>query len=149
MEIKTRQPFNAIYARKKATLKTLTESVGMVAQELFEDAIAARLLPAGPVYWVYYNMDGNPDKEFDLEVVIPVQGEGKPGKFETKEMPEFKCATTTYVGPWTDFGNVYQQLIGELMQQGHQMTTVCREMYINIDFEHPERNITEIQVGIQ
>ncbi len=148
MEIKTQQPFTAISVTKKATLKTLSKHIGSVAQELFEDAVNAKLLPAGPVYWVYYNMDGDPDKEFDLEVVIPVQGEGKPQKFELKEMPEFKAATTIHIGPWLEFGDTYQKLIGELMAKGNKMTSVCREMYINVDFEHPERNITEIQVGI-
>lgn len=149
MEIKTQQPFKAIYTTRKTTLKTLGESIGHVAQSLFEDAVAAKLLPAGPVYWVYYDMDGNPDKEFDLDVVVPVQGEGKPAKYELKEMPDFKAATTIHNGKWEEFGGTYEQLIGELSSKGHQMTGVCRELYINVDMEHAERNITEIQVGIK
>lgn len=149
MEIKTQQPFKAIYTRRKATLKTLSESIGHVAQSLFEDAVAAKLLPAGPVYWVYYDMDGNPDKEFDLDIVIPVQGEGKPEKFELTEMPEFKFASTTHIGDWSKFGGTYEQLIGTLMSKGEEMTGICRELYINIDMEHADRNITEIQVGIK
>ncbi len=149
MNIKTQQPFKGIYSRKKATLKTLSESVGMVAQDLYNDAVQAKLFPAGPVYWIYYNADGNPDTEFDLEVVIPVQGEGKPETYDIKDMPSFKHASTIHYGKWEEFAGVYKSLINDINAAGHQMTTVCRELYINVDFEHPENNITEVQVGIQ
>jgi len=39
-------------------------------------------------------------------------------------------------------------LIADINMSGKFLGTVCREIYINCDFENTENNITEIQIEI-
>lgn len=152
MQIRTAPAMQVLYYRTKATLASLTTLVGNVAQELYEAAAQAKLLPSGPVYWFYFGADGQPHTEFTLEIAIPVNS--KPAtatNFEWKRTPAFKCIAVTHHGDWKQLGETYGKTMTWLTAQGLQMTGTkeCREMYINMDFENPVNNITEVQIGIK
>lgn len=148
MELKTVQPVKVLYADFTTTLNKIKAYVGTIPEELYTEAAKCDLVPSGPQIWLYTGMTMDMDAEFNLDIALPVSGDGTSDKFKTKELPEFKCATTMHMGSWDNFAGTYQQLIGEVMAQSHKMTGVFREVYLNVDFVTVEENLTEVQVGI-
>jgi effector-binding domain-containing protein len=141
---------NVLYSSFSVTLKTLHDKIGIVARDLQKEAAQQDLLVTGPVYWFYFGLDGNPDTVFTLQVAIPVSG--KPVTKENMlyaELPEFKCLATTHSGSWSRFTETYGKLIQRISADGLQPVGMSREVYLNIDFEHADNNITEIQIGIR
>ena len=95
MEERKINPITVLAFTAKVTLKELQQFVRVKARELYTDAVQSNLEIAGPVYWIYYGMDGNPQTEFELEIAIPVvSGEHYEGKFSIKKLKPFKCLSS-------------------------------------------------------
>jgi len=149
METKIIKPINVLYYSTVTNLEGLSKLVRVKANELYKEAIKNKMDITGPVYWIYYGMDGNPQTNFTLEIAIPVLCETHyEGIFQMKEIPEFKCVSMIHYGSWYDMPGSYSQLISEVYKNNLALSGVSREVYLNIDFVNLERNITEIQVGI-
>lgn len=148
MELKTTPPVKVLYANFTTTLNKIKAYVGTIPEELYTEAAKCGLVPTGPQIWLYTGMTMDMDAEFNLDIALPVSGDAKSDKFEIKELPAFKCATTMHMGSWDNLAVTYEKLIGELMAQGQKMTGVFREVYLNVDFVTVEENLTEVQAGI-
>ncbi len=72
MEVRKINPITVLAFTANVTLKDMQQFVRVKARELYADAVKSNLEIAGPVYWVYYGMDGNTETEFKLEIAIPV-----------------------------------------------------------------------------
>ncbi len=148
MEIKTHPPMKVLYSTHQTTINELSQFVGTVVKQLYREAANNDVLVSGPAYWIYYGMDGKPDTIFTLEIAIPIQGPMKTSLFATKELPAFKAASHVHETAWMKMPETYGQLMQFISTNNLQMTGICREIYWNIDFETPENNLTEIQIGI-
>lgn len=148
MEIKTQPPQQVLYGTYTTTLNTIQEHVGTTPLDIYSTAAQHQLLPAGPQQWIYTGMTTDRDAAFTLEIALPVNGTATPDKYNIKELPQFKCAATIHKGSWDNLGSIYEQLIGQILQQGLQMTGIFREMYVVVDMAKPENNVTEVQAGI-
>jgi effector-binding domain-containing protein len=150
MEIKTLEPVHVLCTEVTTTLKEIKAYVGSTPADLYAEAAQCGLTPAGPQHWVYTGMTTNdPDHEFHLLIGLPVTGGGQSEQYQQKELPVFKCATMIHNGSWNDLGFTYKQLFGALIQQGFIPTGTCREVYLVVDMENPQNNITEVQAGIK
>lgn len=150
MPINEINPMMVLYFSTQTTLRELNQYVRTVARQLYKEACRADLEVAGPVYFIYYGADGKPDTEFILEIALPITPvAGYAGEFQTKQLPFFRCISTIHGGDWSKISETYGKLIGELLADGHTMNGVSRELYLHLDFQALENNITEIQVGIQ
>lgn len=146
MEIKEISPIPAIYVSTETTMKDIWSFVQVTPEKLYQKAEKLGLLIQGPQHWVYLNADGNPDTRFTLEIALPV--DKKMDESEFKDYQPFKCATVIHKGPWNNFDETYKKLVSEIYQAGYNITNECREIYHVVDMEDPNRNITEIQMGI-
>ncbi len=151
MQIKNSHPLNLFYFQVKTTVKELDKYVAVVAHELLKEAADHNIQVTGPAYWVYLGFDGNENSEFTLEIAIPVS---KPsmsysGKFSFKRTEAFKAVTTRHEGNWYKIPETYQKMFGYIAQNSLIPVGENREIYINMDFENPEANDTEIQIGVQ
>lgn len=118
------------------------------AQELYQTAVKEQLEITGPVYWVYYGMDGNPTTTFKLEIGLPVNKcKQLDGSLLCKELSAGNFLVHTLRGAWSLLPETYAMLFAELAKQGLSHNGICREAYLYIDFNNPDNNITEIQVG--
>lgn len=150
MQIKTLNSFTALCFSVQTNLEGLYRYVRVKARELYKDAIASNLEITGPVYWIYTGMDGRPETIFKLEIVIPVsKPQNYSGSFLITEVAPIKSLYTTHFGSWEKLPETYGSLFGEIGLKGYVPTGICREMYINMDFNIPENDITEVQIGIQ
>jgi effector-binding domain-containing protein len=148
MIIKKSPPMNFFCFSTEATLMELVKYVRVKASEAYSEAVKSNLEITGPIYWIYYGMDDNPETKFKLEIGVPVQ-QIKPtsNSFSCKVLNEMEFATFIHEGTWDNFPKSYSDLIAELMKSGRRLNGIAREVYINIDFNNPNNNITEIQLG--
>jgi effector-binding domain-containing protein len=148
MEHKQIEMQPVFYKTVKTNLKNIGQYVGNMPAQLMEDLAKEGLQPEGPQIWRYIGSDGNIETEFDLQVGIPVS-EKREGDERFSEFEPFKCASFIHKGSWSEFGKVYERIIGEVMVAGHKMNGETREIYHNCDFENEQNNVTEIQIGIE
>lgn len=136
----------------QTTLKEIFQYVRVVAHKMYQVAVQNELeIRGGPVYWIYEGMDGNPETVFSLTIALPVSFKDKAldtADFKLKQLETFHCATKQHLGDWNQLGETYGALIPEIIANGLTMSGQNREIYLNIDFENPQANITEVQIGI-
>ena len=150
MEKKTIEKTTVICYTLKTSLKAMHHDVGNLPNEIADKIAQLKMEIAGPQIWVYEGSDGNLNTRFELTIAIPVNKiSGDPGKFRFAEFPEFKCISEIHKGPWASLGTSYQKLMPSIMQQGHTLTGISREVYTVCDFDNQENCITEIQIEIK
>lgn len=149
MEIKETKQIAVLYYSERTTLTGAMKLVRTVARELYREASNLDLEVTGPIYWIYYGFDGNQETEFTLEIALPItHTQINSGKYEVKYLDNFKSISLTHYGSWANMSEAYRALMQEIGMKSYQLTGQLRELYINMDFENPENNITEIQIGI-
>ena len=147
MTIKTHPPLTVLYSSHQTTIRQLSQFAGTVMKDLYIEA-AKNSIVSGPVYWIYHGMDGKPDTVFTLEIALPVQGTFQSSRFSLKELPAFKTVAHIHEGAWEQLYATYGQMMQHIEANKIPIKDECRELYLNIDFQKPENNITEVQVGI-
>lgn len=146
---KETQSFTALCFTTHATLSTLSQYIAGVAENLHCEATRLNLEIAGPIQWIYTGVNGDETNEFQLEIVLPVsQPVTESATFPYKAFPAFRCLSYTHTGSWSEFGEVYDALFGQLYRDGYQNDGYVREVYTVIDFENPALCVTEIQIGL-
>lgn len=146
MHIKTYPPLTVLCSTHQTTIQQLHQ-FGPVMAELYAEA-GRKSFINGPLHWIYHNMDGLPDTEFTLEIALPVRKGFRSSKFQIKELDFFKAITFPHEGPWEQLPGSHAQIIQRLAAHQIPVTNECREVFLNIDFLQPEKNITEIQIGV-
>jgi DNA-binding transcriptional MerR regulator len=63
-------------------------------------------------------------------------------------LPSIKAASVIHRGPMEDIASVYEALVRWIEDSGNQLAGRSRELYHEWDDEHPERNVTELQMPI-
>jgi len=142
------KPINFLFYRTETTVAELHKLM-WVATELFQEAVINRLTITGPIHWHYFGFMGE-TKPFTLEISLPV-AEVLPdydGKFHFKRTEEFKCVSLIHEGNWLEIPSSYEKLMKFVQKESLQPMSVNREIYINADFNFPEANTTEIQMGV-
>jgi len=164
MLIRTHPCMNVLFSTRKTTLSDLPALKpaqeassartdigfsGPAYRELYQYVADLDLLVCGPQYWFYYGVDGKPDTEFTLEVCLPVQGKIPTALLPWfKRMPAFRCLSSRYEGPWEGLAEHYQKMIAEISARQLKMSGIFAESFLHIDFDQPENQITEVQIGI-
>ena len=149
LQIKETQPFTALCFTTRATLKTLSQHIQHVAEDLYVEANRLGLDITGPIQWVYTGVNGDETNEFQLEIVLPVRQPGAPSnQFTYQVFPSFRCLTYTHTGAWSDFGELYDTLFAQLYRDGYQNDGRVREIYAVMDFDNLANCVTELQIGL-
>jgi effector-binding domain-containing protein len=153
MKQKTAPAMTVLAYELKTTMNNLINDVGTIPKEIFKSAVDNGLHPAGPQYWIYSWENGNadPEAEFKLSICLPVATFGttyNQNKFQLLNLDAFKHVSMEHLGSWADLKVTYGKLMNEMQIQQLVPGSTCREIYINCDFEHLDRNITEVQFEI-
>ncbi len=150
MEIKSQNAFTALTFSVQTNFAGIFQYVRVKAAELYKDAVVNNLEITGPVYWIYTGMDGHADTVFTLDIALPVTAPASyHGKFDVKTIPALKSLATTHTGSWERLPETYHNLFMETGKQNLTPNGVCREVYLHMDFNNPENNLTEVQVGVK
>jgi effector-binding domain-containing protein len=100
--------------------------------------------PAGPPFAAYYNEDM---QDLDVEIGFPVSRE-LPGRddIQASQIPGGAAATCLHIGPYSQMGQAYSALSRWIQDNGHEVTGVAYEVYLNDSSETPSR---ELQTRIE
>ncbi len=150
MEQKAIQPKNVLVASTKTTLNKIVKESEPLVNSLMSDVQQNGITPNGPLEFIYYGATGDMDKEFDLEIALPVVENDtlKATQFQIKQTNHITCMTHIHKGSIENIVQTYDELFKELQWNKIQPTSEIREVYLNwVDFSSDE-NITEIQIGI-
>jgi effector-binding domain-containing protein len=107
----------------------LPEIFGKTFADIAQYLAAIKEEPVGSPYAAYYNMDmQNLDVEigFPVSKPLPSKGEIQPG-----QIPAGKFAACLYTGPYGDIEPAYTALSAWIKEQGHVVTGVAYELYLN------------------
>lgn len=148
MYVKTHPPVTVLYSRHQTTIPQLNQFAGTVVKDLYAEAVRNNALISGAPLWIYHGADGKPDTVFTLDIAIPIQGPIASSRFAIKELPAFKALTTTHEGAWNTLPGTYQSIMQHIDINKIPITEECREVYLNIDLQQPEYNVTQVQMGI-
>jgi effector-binding domain-containing protein len=150
MRIKSVKPINFLFYRTETKITGLAGFLP-IGQQLFREAVKLNLTITGPVHWHYFGFQGDPEKPFTLEISIPVGEElnDYKGAFHFKRTAPFKCVSLVHEGNWFDMPDSYGQLAKFINENNLHPVLANREIYINADFNFPEANTTEIQIGVE
>lgn len=148
MYVKTHPPVTVLYSQHQTSLQQLSQFVGTVVKDLCAEATQHNALISGAPIWIYHGMDGKPDTVFTLEIAIPIQGDFKPSRFAIKQLQPFKAVTHTHEGAWDTMSETYGEILHHIDANKIPMNEECREVYLNIDFQQQEYNVTQIQMGV-
>lgn len=146
MHIKTYPPLTVLCSTHQITISQLNQ-FGPVMAELYAEA-GRKSFINGPLHWIYNGMDGHKDTLFTLEIAIPVRKAFHSSKFSIRELDFFKAITFPHEGPWEQLPGSHAQIMERLAEHDIPVTNECREVFLNINFEQPEKNMTEIQIGV-
>ena len=143
------KPINFLFHRAETKISELANFIPM-AKELFKESVRLGLHVSGPVHWHYVGFSGNESQPFTLEVALPVIEIPKDydGRFHFKRTDNFKCVILRHEGGWMEIPKSYDRLLQFIGENALQPIGVNRELYVNVDFNNPEANSTEIQMGV-
>lgn len=147
--LKIVKPINFLYFRAETTVGKLVDYLPM-AKDLQREAVNYDLRISGPVHWHYFGFMGDLEKPFILEVAVPVEEVPAEydGKFHFKRTETFTCVSLVHQGSWQSLPNAYGRLMKFMEDNQLTPTANNREIYINADFQYPEANETEVQIGV-
>lgn len=150
MKIKEVQPITFLFYRTETSISDLINFIP-VGQQLLKEAVANNLFITGPVHWHYVGFTGDDSKPFTLEISLPVSEVPKDydGVFHFKRTELFKCVSLVHEGGWTTIPESYSKLMMFLTTHQLKALALNREIYINVDFNYPQANTTEIQIGVE
>jgi effector-binding domain-containing protein len=150
MVVKEVKPINFLFFRTETKVNDLEKCLP-VAQELYEEAAKHKLRVTGPVHWHYFGFEGDANKSFTLEISLPVAEivQEYDGPFHFKRTEPFKCVSVIHEGSWYEIPRSYEQAFAFIGTNRLRPLAANRELYINVDFENPVANTTEIQIGVQ
>jgi effector-binding domain-containing protein len=150
MNIREIKPINFLFFRTQTTVSELSNYLH-IARDLYREAIKLDLLVSGPVHWHYFGFTGDYTQPFTLEIALPVDRvvQDYDGAFHFKRTELFKCASLIHEGNWLELPGSYAKLMAFITEKGLNPVAANRELYVNADFQYPEANTTEVQIGVQ
>jgi effector-binding domain-containing protein len=65
------------------------------------------------------------------------------------DLPSVKVASVLHRGPMNTIETTYEALVRWIEDRGHKLAGHSRELYLQWDAVHPERNVTQLQMPIE
>jgi len=134
----------------QTTLNKLKEFADKAVDGVYEAVGKGGLKASGPMEFIYFDCSNDRDKEFTLEIALPVEDtmNFKSNIHKIKKFDEFKCLSHTHNGDLLNLPGIYQQLFEQVYKSGIKPTNQVREVYKSFSGMESNDNITEIQIGI-
>lgn len=135
--------------KKNLTLPELKPFVQDVLPKLCSEIELLGVKIAGPLEFMYFGIDGNPETKFDLIIAFPInRRETETKLFEYYESEPFQCAYLDYKGSMKDIGEAWGSFVKTVAESGLHPAGQCREVYKNWVDDESNENVTELQLGI-
>ena len=133
------------------TLNKIQEVAARETDKLIAGINELKLEPVGPMEFIYFDCTEDREKEFTLEIALPVKETNAqlPKEFSFKKHPDFQCVSYVHKGELTNLYDVYDKLFTDMWNNSLRPTNQVREVYVNYRDVFSADNVTEIQIGLQ
>ncbi|MBO9699506.1 MAG: GyrI-like domain-containing protein [Sporocytophaga sp.] len=150
METKLIPSKNYLCYTTQTTLNKLQEFADKAVDGVYEAVAKGGLKASGPMEFIYLNCSNDRDKEFTLEIALPIENSTNfnSENHRIKKFEDFKCLSHTHNGDLLNLPGIYQRLFEEVFKNGIKPTNQIREIYKSFSGMESNDNITEIQIGI-
>ncbi len=141
----------ALVKTVRTSLKNIVAGIGNWPDQLMADANKNGLSIAGAMVYIYKGCGDNPDTEFELQMCLPVVDcTSYKGAFEAKEIPEFPCVESIYVGSMPDLAQKgWATFMNEAASEHTNFSEEAREVYVQwFGFDSHENQVL-LQMGLQ
>ncbi|MFZ5969343.1 MAG: MerR family transcriptional regulator [Bacillota bacterium] len=108
---------------------TSMENISSVIGKVFENIHRNGLRVTGHVMTIYYDQDFDPESA-DVEVCVPVDREFKSENISTRTLEGGLHVYTTHIGPYSEVGEAYGELMDWIKEEGYEITGAPFEKYI-------------------
>ncbi|WP_120512562.1 GyrI-like domain-containing protein [Photobacterium salinisoli] len=153
MQIKHTSPGQVLFIRKRLYISDVGPASVDCSRQIQDLIDRSNLSVTGPWHFIAYHFPQDDQTEFDMDFCLPVAGECDEflkGDIEAKYLPDLHCATCVFEGPLDDlFVKGYQPLLLEMKDEQCRLTGESREVYHNWCGPDSDKNVVEIQFGIQ
>jgi effector-binding domain-containing protein len=128
-ELKEQTPQPVVSKRFRAPVEKLPEILGETYQAVIQFLTKSGEQAAGPAFATYYNMDmADLDVEAGFIVAHELPGEGE---ILSGQIPGGRMAACLHTGPYSEMEPTYDALSKWIKEQGHEVTGVTYELYLN------------------
>jgi effector-binding domain-containing protein len=129
---------HCISVRTRVSTENLPKVIGENYDKLFGYLEEEGVLPTEAPFVAYYNMDY---QNLDVEIGVPV---GKKlsglGEIVSSTIPSGKAIFCMYRGPYSEIGEVYEDMAKWIESHGEKAVGTAYEYYYN-DFDFPESEL--------
>jgi effector-binding domain-containing protein len=141
-EVKELDPQPVLSRRFRTPVEKLPEQLGEIFQAIVQHMDQTGGKSEGPAFAAYYNMDMTDlDVEAGFVTVGELPGEGD---IQSGHIPGGRMAACLHIGPYSEMEPTYNTLMQWIKDNGHEVTGVAYEMYLNGPPTPPEKYRTEI-----
>lgn len=117
--------------RARTSLRKISDDIALGFGRVIPAIGAAGLPPAGMPLIVYHDVIDE-ETDGDIEVCVPIAGPFTDTEHVTsRDLEGGSVATTTHTGPYQEIGPAYHALTAWIAEQGHQISGLPREIYLN------------------
>lgn len=133
------------------TLNKLHDLATAEVDKLFAKAGELGLQQTGPLEFIYFDCTNDRDKEFLLEIALPVASisDKVVAGYSFRKHEDFNCVSYIHKGEMEKLPGVYEKLYTEIWNNSIRPGNQIREVYSVFTDSNSPDNITEIQIGIQ
>lgn len=151
MEKKTVPAKNYLVFSTRTTLSKLHELADKEVDNLYTTLEKNQIQKTGPVEFIYFDCSNDMDKEFELEIAMPVESgiKAAPQGYKLKNHEVFTCVSHVHKGDISNLFQVYDNLFTQLWDNSIKPSNQIREVYSVFMGPTHEQNVTEIQIGVQ
>ena len=101
---------------------------------------------------LYYDTEYK-EQDAHFEACMPIRKGASEGEISVRELPGGRCVALLHEGPYDELGRSYATILAYVKQQGYEVETPTREVYIKgpgmIFKGNPKKYLTEIQMFIK
>ena len=150
METKIIEAKKVLFVSLKTSLSTIGEQSSPLAYGIMKEIESHGITPVGPMEYIYIGASGDLDNIFDLDIAIPVSDSeaNQKSQYETRNLEDYKCMSYTHKGSLDGLAQVYNDLFEKINKSGAKPTNEVREVYQVWEGPTSEKNVVEIQIGL-
>jgi hypothetical protein len=152
MIVQTIPPRQYVFAKIETDFASMGPPIVQALRGIDAAAREQKLSLWGPTMHYYYKAPHrSPSEPFTMETGQFVPDDVKAiGKYEVRELPEFKCASLLYVGTiGPSIGDAWQALYRGVRAKGLKPTDEERELYLYWEGVDSPNNVVQVQVGVE
>lgn len=141
----------ALVKTVRTSLQNIVAGIGNWPDQLMADANKNGLSMAGAMVYIYKGFDDKPDTVFELQMCLPVVDYATyHGEFEAKEIAEFSCVESMYVGSMPDLAQKgWAAFMSKASNEQTSFSQEAREVYVKwLGFHSPENQVL-LQMGLR